>query len=1102
MTKRAFSSFQTAWARQQIRNDARRIRTKVKEARDSRDTASKRWPFELLQNAHDAGPREGRKGINVTFAYRDGVLTFEHDGRTFSTQELAALLSGGSSKDFDTVEQTGRFGTGFLATHVLATQLIVSGLLTESGQHEQFTLNLDRSGDDDDIVLNCEASQRQLEDAKEVTDIAGLPSALFSYTTDDPAVVEAGFVAVEAALPYVLMTCTHLETVTIERDAGTTRWTTDARRTDDSVEGCVVHEVDVVRDDPRGAAQLRAVGLTATTAEPMVIVILQNQAVSPSVVPPPDGLPRVFLRFPVPATGTFPLNVVIDASVDVRQERTDLLRNEKTNQAMAAGIALVPTLVRYAFSREWRDAHLLARVGRIPGEDSGGWMHEELSRAAQELARERLVRSGEALLPAVTDDGAWADFPLARLSDHSEHDDVSFSKVYKLMEGDERFDPPNYDVAEAWTSIAKGWADLGVQITFRTVHDILEEVRSGATVSSELKLRVDPIDWILQAAELVGEAWTNRGAGNADVLDGLIPNQQGALCEASALRLDSGISDGLKDIALRAGRDIRAELLDQRVSAAADTNQFVQKTLDEILGGSMNEEDVIVECLSAFRDALPADSETGDEDANVIGASLDFLGYLWDRAGKQVAEAEADDEDEQTNFTDTARECPFVARDGTCVYWSPKKVFIAPPPVWSESARPFVRVYPPGRVLADVYATAPVVLEALKNWGIAFLDPLIEVDTTELTGKRLVALAGDPHVDGVTVRDQRLSQIALLQPEVLEHCQEDPEDAAALLGLVLTDIARRDDGWLTRRTVTGRHSQQETDFEIFESLWLADLLSKAWVPWDTGEGVTKVIPQEAALLPLLRPEWLRDNPQAAAFLVSHFKFDPLNLQLHTAAQDEYTRAALKDQLAKLVALVGSDPAKYAELIRAITAANDVGAQVKRWRAFGFAVQDSVKKAIEALGFLVETIDRGYDFRVQILPITFDADGTPILEFKVGEHLVEVKATTEDEVRMTPLQVATAVGSPNMYSLCVVDLKGQAATPLELLTAERIAPLMRFVPTIGTIARDTVGLVAEAKTQAVPVRNDSALRYGVARPVWAKGQTLADWVKGLVSSPSA
>jgi hypothetical protein len=59
MSEKALEEYQQARDHQLLRNEARHIRTRVHEARESSHLAGIRWPFELLQNALDAGPREG-----------------------------------------------------------------------------------------------------------------------------------------------------------------------------------------------------------------------------------------------------------------------------------------------------------------------------------------------------------------------------------------------------------------------------------------------------------------------------------------------------------------------------------------------------------------------------------------------------------------------------------------------------------------------------------------------------------------------------------------------------------------------------------------------------------------------------------------------------------------------------------------------------------------------------------------------------------------------------------------------------------------------------------------------------------------------------------
>lgn len=97
----AYRCYETDRRSQRSRNEARRIRTKASDAKGSRHAAGLRWPFELLQNALDAGPRLGRSSVGIRLRLDESTVYFEHEGTPFTTLELAALLSGGSSKEFE-----------------------------------------------------------------------------------------------------------------------------------------------------------------------------------------------------------------------------------------------------------------------------------------------------------------------------------------------------------------------------------------------------------------------------------------------------------------------------------------------------------------------------------------------------------------------------------------------------------------------------------------------------------------------------------------------------------------------------------------------------------------------------------------------------------------------------------------------------------------------------------------------------------------------------------------------------------------------------------------------------------------------------------------
>jgi hypothetical protein len=159
------------------------------------------------------------------FRHTQSTLTFEHDGAAFTSQELAALLSGGSSKEFESEITTGRFGTGFLVTHVLAEHTTLRGLLKVSDGYEHFELALDRSGNEESILNNINACKETIRIATPISDLNGIPSASFEYSIDDDRTLLVGLDALRQALPYLYITRPSLGRVEFDLEGFTEVWT-------------------------------------------------------------------------------------------------------------------------------------------------------------------------------------------------------------------------------------------------------------------------------------------------------------------------------------------------------------------------------------------------------------------------------------------------------------------------------------------------------------------------------------------------------------------------------------------------------------------------------------------------------------------------------------------------------------------------------------------------------------------------------------------------------------------------------------------------------------------------------------------------------------
>lgn len=240
--------------------------------------------------------------------------------------------------------------------------------------------------------------------------------------------------------------------------------------------------------------------------------------------------------------------------------------------------------------------------------------------------------------------------------------------------------------------------------------------------------------------------------------------------------------------------------------------------------------------------------------------------------------------------------------------------------------------------------------------------------------------------------------------------------------------------------------------------------------------------------------WLTGNDAAVELLSRFFGFTALELRLLSTVSSAADRRRVENELAKIVQALGSDPEKYGQLVFDLANVQEREAQKERNRRFGFAVQQAIERYLDKRGLHPELIDRGYDYDLFFEAPTPDA-GTH--HFQMGDYLLEVKATTTGEVRLTPLQAQTASEQLDRFILCVVDLRGLERDKIDGdWTPEDVELRARIVVQVGSLTGESHDLVEQAKGCKVGIRNDAALRYGVPVAIWQSGSALAEWVDSL------
>jgi hypothetical protein len=122
--------------------------------------SERRWIWELLQNAKDVGFEYSDVSIEVNFDKSKSFVEFKHNGKPFSIDNITFLIEQVSTKDRKLKEgekpkTTGKFGTGFLTTHLLSEVVELNSVVKEPDlPHRKFSILLDRSGREVDEITD------------------------------------------------------------------------------------------------------------------------------------------------------------------------------------------------------------------------------------------------------------------------------------------------------------------------------------------------------------------------------------------------------------------------------------------------------------------------------------------------------------------------------------------------------------------------------------------------------------------------------------------------------------------------------------------------------------------------------------------------------------------------------------------------------------------------------------------------------------------------------------------------------------------------------------------------------------------------------------
>jgi hypothetical protein len=555
--------------------------SKLRAGVEASPTTPRRWVWELIQNAKDVNiGGKVRVRIDAGLDDPDAHVTFSHNGGAFSAENIRFLIEQVSSKDRTTDRTgrpttTGRFGTGFLTTHLLSENVLVNGVVKEHGlTPRKFELSLDRSGGElEEIIAAVEAAKDSMQDLDDRQPYKGYADGKFNtsfrYELTDKTgkkVASAGLKDLDICLPYTLAFVREIESVEYPDHL------VSLQEPDyESIDG-EVQLLSVTTTNSEGDTETYSIAVLSDDLTTIAIPV-QHTEDGVLILSLDPEVPRLSCDFPLLGTESFPFPVIInnptfnptdprDGVFLTKSERSSA-QSDHNRTIIKEALALYLELLDYASANDWQDLHLLAAAKPMPAfiwADQNWYKIEILKPMQTALLHTKIVRTAaDTMAPIHSPDGNNIWFP------SSSNKEIR-RRIWSCCKAWFPNQLPAQSDVDFWHDII--WPDCN-KLTLEQVAVFIEDDGNIETLARELSEEKEVHEWlndfyaILKLSEPDFQAVVTKRR--------IFPNQNGTFKKKAELSRDAGdIDTALLDILKLLGNDLRDHLLAGEIDSDLD----------------------------------------------------------------------------------------------------------------------------------------------------------------------------------------------------------------------------------------------------------------------------------------------------------------------------------------------------------------------------------------------------------------------------------------------------------------------------------------------------------------------------------------------------
>ena len=329
-----------------IFNEFKNIRESSEEKKNE---IRRRWIWELIQNASDCTPKDG--SINITLEVADERISFSHDGKPFSYDNLFSLITQCSEKQLSEDNLTGKFGTGFMSTFLLSEIVDIEGtFIRENGSWADMTFTVDRSNSEFlEIRNSTEKMLERLEllnsDTKEALEKINKTKFIYNLnrTSESLEAVKQGVEDLKTALPYLLAFNQNINSINYNGEIYEREFTNPIP----SPLNKHIFSIKTNNVDNNQSKYILFLRNNSVTIACPVNYDFQNNLLLFLAIP--ENMPKLFCSFPLIGSEEYPFPIIVNSNLfDVEIDRNAIRDGNALNKKLIEeAVYLYENLINY-----------------------------------------------------------------------------------------------------------------------------------------------------------------------------------------------------------------------------------------------------------------------------------------------------------------------------------------------------------------------------------------------------------------------------------------------------------------------------------------------------------------------------------------------------------------------------------------------------------------------------------------------------------------------------------------------------------------------------------------------------------------------------------